>query len=241
MLIDILSTDNYISFNTKIANILGLHEAIYISELININNKAIRKNKVEDNFILIDRDYITSRTTLSIDEQEKIDQELQDLNILKRDKDNNTQISLDFQILSSFLNIEDAATLSKIKATLKTKQPKATKRQAIANNLKQYIVAENEELKEAYFDWIEGVYSNPNGFLSRKSILLFQETIDNYCNHNLDLALTLINIATINGYRDATWAINNYVSNNKITYKIPIAQNIKHEEQDKPELSEEVF
>ena len=47
MLLDLLSTDNLVNYNVKIAQIMGLHTAIYINELINISNKAIKKKKLE--------------------------------------------------------------------------------------------------------------------------------------------------------------------------------------------------
>ena len=40
MLIDLIRTDNYVSFNVQLAHIVGLHAAIYLSELLNINSKA---------------------------------------------------------------------------------------------------------------------------------------------------------------------------------------------------------
>ena len=63
MLIELLSSSNYVNFNIKVAQILGLKSAIYLSQLMDINEKAIRKNKIEDNFFTIDRKYIESRTT----------------------------------------------------------------------------------------------------------------------------------------------------------------------------------
>ena len=88
MLINFLSTDNYNSFNIELAHLIGLQEAIYLNELININQKAVRKNKIEDNYFLVDRKYIESRTTLNIDEQREIDQALQTCNLIEvKDKD----------------------------------------------------------------------------------------------------------------------------------------------------------
>ena len=46
MLIDLINTSNYVSYNIKLAQLLGLKEAIYLSELLNINDKAIRKNEI---------------------------------------------------------------------------------------------------------------------------------------------------------------------------------------------------
>ena len=66
MLIDLLSTSNYVSYNIRLAELLGLHAAIYLSELMNINDKAIRKNKLNDNYFKLKREYITSRTTFDV-------------------------------------------------------------------------------------------------------------------------------------------------------------------------------
>ena len=69
MLIDLLSTDNLANYNVKIAQVMGLHSAIYINELINISNKATQKNKlVSDKYFILDRKYITKRTNLSVEE-----------------------------------------------------------------------------------------------------------------------------------------------------------------------------
>lgn len=63
MLIDLLSMSNYVNYNVKVAQILGLDAAIYVSELLNINDKALHKNKVKGEYFTIDRMYIQSRTT----------------------------------------------------------------------------------------------------------------------------------------------------------------------------------
>ena len=77
MLCDFLSMDNYVSFNSQLASIIGLHSAIYVSELINITRKATLKNKLTDNkYITVDREYITNRTTITLDEQYEIDKKL---------------------------------------------------------------------------------------------------------------------------------------------------------------------
>ena len=86
MLIDLLSTANYNMYNITIANKLGLHSSIYLSELMNINDKAIRKNKIEDNYFTIDRAYIKSRTTLDEREQKELDKVLFNLGILEKSK-----------------------------------------------------------------------------------------------------------------------------------------------------------
>ena len=116
---------------------------------------------------------------------------------------------------------------------------KRTQRDCIRDNLKTNIVCNNQELQEAYEGWIDGVYANPSGFLSKRSIQIFQQTIDEFCNHDLDLALRIINIAAVNGYRDATWAINTYKKN----YNIPFTSSNAMSQPivTRKELSNEVF
>ena len=39
------------------------------------------------------------------------------------------------------------------------------------------------------------------------------DALDKFADHNLDVALGVLKIATINQYRDMNWAINNYTKN----------------------------
>ena len=73
MLIELLSTSNYVSYNTKLAQLLGLHASIYLSELMSINDKAIRKDKTSESSFVLDREYMTKRTTFDIEEQLEIE------------------------------------------------------------------------------------------------------------------------------------------------------------------------
>ncbi len=224
MLIDLLSMDNYVHYNIKIAQILGLHAAIYISELLNINEKAVRKDKVSDNCFIVDRNYIERRTTLSKDEQKEIDAVLLNLGILKTAEGNDDGLTLDLTILTSLVSAEPISLekLEKVITAAKNSKPKRTKSDAIRDNLKEKIVATNAELRAAYEEWIDAVYAK-QGWMSAKSVTVAQTTIDNYCNHNLDLALHIIEIASINGYRDIQWAINSYEKDYKVSYSIPVA------------------
>lgn len=226
MLIDLLCTDNYVSYNVKLAHLLGLNTSIYLTELLNINTKAIAKQKMTDEFFTVDRKYITLRTTMDISEQKEIENQLLDLGILKKSEIKDNILSLDITRITSILMSNDEKLIEKIKKTsIKSKntgEGKITKRQAQANNLKQFINCDNQELREAYLDWIDGVYANPKGFLSKKSIEIFQNTIDDFSKRNLDVALQVISIATVNGYRDATWAINVYKKEHNVSYHIPV-------------------
>ena len=101
MLVELLSQSNYQSFNIKLAQLLGLESAIYLSALIDINEKAFRKNKIIDHgFFMVDRDYIKARTTLTKSKQEKIECELNKLGILELSNDH---LKINLEILTSLV------------------------------------------------------------------------------------------------------------------------------------------
>lgn len=245
MLIDILATDNSISFNISIAKAFGLQGAVYLSELINITNKASIKHKLIEGKCLIDRQYISNRTTITPAEQRDIDKKLSDIEIITVDSNNTDLISLDLETLAKIVTsndtqlIGDAAKLARIKT--KAQSAKVSQRRQTIEELKDYAYHPNVELNEAYRDWVEGVYSNPTGFLSKKSVDVFKKEIDAYAQGDLDLALKIIEIATINGWRCAEWAIaefkRNYESDFRRMYE-PSPQVIA-----KPDITvgEEVF
>ena len=122
MLIELLSMSNYVYFNVKLAEILGLHTAIYLGQIMDINEKAIRKNKVNEYFFTIDREYITKRTTIPEKEQKEIENNLIKIGILERsDKDSNTLL-LNLTVLTSILMSPDEDLLKNVEDLAKPKK-----------------------------------------------------------------------------------------------------------------------
>ena len=247
MLIDLLSTDNLASYNTKIANVMGLHTAIYINELINISNKAIAKNKlIADKFFVLDRKYITRRTTLGLEEQLTIDTKLIKVAVIQKADNSTDTLYLDIDKLAAIISSDDSEYLDKVKKKTEVKTTalpgmKMTLRQKQVEEFKKGLTIVHAELREAYEGWIEGVYANPKGFLSKTAVKVFIQTVDEFANGYLDIALEVIKIATINGYRDAQWAINKYnedynknIANRKRNTAVNISGN-------RGKLGEEVF
>lgn len=200
MLIDLISQNNYKTYNVKLANILGLTTAVYISELLSIS-----KDNIIPNLNAID---ITSSTGLSAEQQKEAKSILASMNLITEDP-NKVILNVD-NIVALFATDSDKAMAKAKKAASKVAATagKLTTRQKQCNDLKSKIICSNDELFEAYTYWIDGVYANPKGFLSARSISIFQKTVDDFAKGDLDLALKIIDIATVNGYRDATWAIN---------------------------------
>ena len=233
MLINFISTDNYNSFNIELAHLIGLHEAIYLNELININQKAIRKNKVsDDDYFIVDREYIKTRTTIDVDEQKEIDKALEICNIIELKDKNYIHINLDK--LTTMVNDGNEVILKRFVKEVKDKK-KTTKAEIIRQNLKNNIFTVNEELRNAYCEWIDSV-CHKRGYMAKKAVIEGQRIIDDFSKHNLDVALKVISIATINSYVDMNWAINNYKQTNKLINNnpVPTIQSIQ-------QLSKEVF
>lgn len=232
MLLDLLSQSNYNRYNIKIAKILGLKTAIYIEELLDINDKAIRKDKIKtvqtelpfgtDNkieksiYFVVDREYIKERTTLTASEQKELDEKLLELHILRKSDLDTDELAIDISMLTSILMSSDEQLVKDISVLANKTKSKRTKQECISDALKASIKCEPLELRDAYHRWVDGVLANPKAFLSVAAIQIFMNKLDTFCNHNLDAALEILEICTVNGYREADWGINLYKKNHRI-------------------------
>ena len=223
-------------YSIKIARMFGLQAAVYLSSVLKYDgiNNIVRDNI---DFVVINRDDIKKITTLDIEQQKNIDNIFIGIGLFFiTDKDN--EINIDYSILVSLYN-EANKDISKSIVPKITK--KRTKSDVIKDELKSYIKTDNGELRDAYVSWIDSVFAK-QGWMSKKSVELGQKLIDNYCNHNLDLAIELLNIASIGGYRDIQWAINSYEEElKKKLAKNNIVFNKDIEPKKKIVLAQEVF
>jgi hypothetical protein len=219
MLLDIFDNDNSIIINYKTINIFGINTAAYLSELIKIYKKALRKNKIdEEGYFKVDRKYISNLLNITPEEQTVCDLNLNKTGIIQKCRDNPDNLKIDVKLYISLLCEDDLKLYEDVRKQMKVKKPKGTKesqRQSYINILKDSIECSNYELLTALRNWVDGVYANPKGFLSKSSIALFQDTLNNYTKGDLDLALRIVNIATIQGYRDCSWAINMFEESEK--------------------------
>jgi len=211
MLIHLLSQNNYVQFNITLANTIGLHESIYLSELMDINDKAVRKNCLVDNMFIIDREYVASRTTIKPEEQKKIDEQLKTIGVLNIDDSNSDRVEININMLVSIMSSKDEHIIKDVEKIVKesASASKKTKVDYMTKMAKQAILTNNTELRTAYFMWIESVVSKTK-WISPKTVEAAQDAIDEYSHRNLDIALDILKIATANGYVDMIWAIKIY-------------------------------
>ena len=209
MYLDLLSQSNYLSYNIHVANLFGLQMAVYISELISILEKATRKKMLIDGYVFLDREYISNRTTISIEDQLDFDSKLESLGILEKRSVN--EINLNIKQLSYIITQEEEPIKEEVINVMKKAKrlSKKVKDDYVLDTLKRSITTSCDELRTAYYDWIDAVYMK-DGYMTKKAVTYGQDIIDKYSNRNLDVALDIINIASINGYRDMSWAVNYY-------------------------------
>lgn len=233
MLIELLSMSNYGHYNVKLAQLLGLNSAIYLGQLLDINEKAIRKEKIENEQFELDREYITKRTTLTEAQQKDIDRTLVKLGILEVSKENPNQLNVNITAITSILMDPDEQLTKAVKRIVKNDTAegrKQSKLQAQLTRLKEQIITTQPDLRKAYFTWIDSVHEN-GGYMTNQGVISAQAELDKFTDRNLDVALKVLEIAAVNGYRDIMWAINNYKTNYSVSYAVkPTIEPPKKEE-----------
>lgn len=214
MLLDIMSPYSCLQVNTKMISIFGLNVAAYWAELLNIYPRVIKKKKEEviqaNGFFTIDREYIRQRTSLDITEQTKCDKVLINVGALAVDENNSNSICISLNTMFEILTEDDLATIAEIQKKAKSKKStaKATKQDMIKFNLKKAIKETDEEVKTAYYNWIDSILDG-NNFLTKQIVEIFESTIQAFSTVKA-IKLKIIEIAIVRGYKNADWAINIY-------------------------------
>ena len=206
-LFDLLSTDMYVSYNIRLAHILDLQSAVYISELININRKAIEKNKLKDDgFFKLNRDYIEERTTLKKEDQKDIDARLKSIKLISIGESSDL-LKINMDVLTSIMLGEKELVATVVQSA---KKGRPSKQEMVVKALKANIETTNSELKQAYEDWIDAVCAK-QGWMTKVHVIEGQNALNNYNrDRDLDIALGILKIATMGGFRDMNWAIRDY-------------------------------
>lgn len=211
MLVDLLDTANNISVNIDLIKIIGLENAAYCSSLITIYRKAHKKNKMVDgDYFKLDRTYIKDTLNIEKKNQLEIDKMLSKLNILSINKVDKDLIKVDIDRIAGMLSAgsEELERISKVvTASLKTEKKK-TKDEAIRDNMRaEFENCPDEDLRNAFYDWVDAVLARR--FLTKSIVKDFKDGICNY-TEDVDVAIAVIRVATLQGWSDVRWAINSY-------------------------------
>lgn len=218
MLFDLLDTDNIASFNTKLAQVIGLTGAVYVNQLITIQNKAQRKSKIdEDGYFTLNRSYILSKTTLTKSQQESLDNELIKLEILSK-KDN--KLKLDVNVISSIICQDDKLLTADLRKITKANKvdSKEIRRERTIQALKNCITIKDPELTPALEEWVEVCLGETK--MNKVTVQKFINDLNNVTQGDLDYALALVRIAAANCYSTLAWAVNKYESEKSVQIKM---------------------
>lgn len=219
------------SYNIYIANKFDLQTAVYLKTVLSFD--GVSNIIIDDvDYIKLDRQQIYNTTTLSKDTQKNIDEVFVKIGVFSFESDDVVHICYD-----KYLALFDVANEKVLLDIVPKLTKKRTKSDIIKEELKNLVKTDNAELRDAYSAWIDAVFAK-QGWMSKKSVELGQKLVDNFSGRNLDLAIEILNIASIGGYRDIQWAINNYKENVGKHMSVPISSTSTIT---KVNLSQEVF
>lgn len=191
--------------NKRLIKIAGFEVAAYWAELQSILKQVVKKQTADEHgFFILDRDYVERETTLTITKQLKCDEKLMSLGVMLKDHENPNRVAIAVNGMVAVITDEDTTKLKKTSAV--KKDEKAAKIAGIKATMKNALLETDPELRAAYERWIDGMIDAQNCRFTKALVQLFEETVTEYTPDKAK-RLRIIEIATVNSYKDATWAI----------------------------------
>lgn len=202
--------------NKRLIKLTNFEVAAYWAELQSILKQVVKKGTADERgFFTLDRDFMERETTLNLNKQLKCDEKLITMGVVLKDPDNPNRLAISVENMIEIITDEDTKKLKKSSKSTK-EEAKVAKVEGIKNTLKRAILETDIDLRAAYERWVEGMVDAQNCRFTKAVIQLFEKTVTEYTNDR-SLRLKIIEIATVNSYRDATWAINKIYNPGKFT------------------------
>ena len=220
MLSDVVSPSSYLTFNVTIAQIIGLTNAVYCAELLDIYAKARKKKKLdENNFFVLNRDYVKSKTSIKVDEQYLCDASLSKVGLITTSEENPDKIKFDVEIFMQIIAEEDSKELNKISKQINLPKNKTDskklKKESIKYALLNLLSNDNVNIHKALVEWLESVYDEGK-YVIKETVLDFQNTLFKYAGSDVQKALDIIAKATSQGWTNCVYAIDSYEKEQKL-------------------------
>ena len=202
--------------NKRLCKLVGFEVAAYWAELQSVLKQVVKKKTADEfGFFILDRDYIERETTLTVTKQIKCEAKLVEMGVVAKDPDNPNRISISVSNMVEIITDEDTKKLKKATKAAKD-EAKAAKAEGIKQNMKRFIVEDDLKLRAAYERWIEGMVDAANCRFTRAVVEVFEKTVTDYTPDKAK-RLRIIEIATVNSYKDATWAISRLYNNTRVS------------------------
>ena len=195
-----------LKLNKRLTKIAGLEVAAYWAELQSILKQVVKKQTMDERgFFPLDRSYVERETTLTVSKQLKAEETLIKLGVFLRDPDDPNKIAIAVNGMVSIITDEDTTKLKKVGKT--SADVKEAKIAGMKATMKKALVETDPEIRAAYERWIDGMIDAANCRFTKAVVQIFEKTVSEYST-NKAIRLKIIEIATTNSYKDATWAIN---------------------------------
>ena len=192
--------------NKRLVKLTSFEVAAYWSELQSILKQVVKKKTADEHgFFVLDRDYVERETTLTVTKQLKCEAKLVEMGVVAKDPDNPNRITISVSNMIEIITDEDTTKLKKATKAAKD-EAMAAKAEGIKQNMKKALEETDIDLRKAYELWIDSMIDAANCRFTRAVVQLFEKTVTDY-TPDKDKRLKIIEIATINAYKDASWAI----------------------------------
>jgi hypothetical protein len=219
MWLDVMSQYNTLEVNIKLANVLGLHTAVYWAELMNVYARVVKKFRVEleenEGYFELDRQYVTDRTTLSAEEQLQIDAGLSKLGVLASRENEPNWIKVDVQKFCAMLvddNIDAIYEIQKI-SKLGRDDKALAKKNSVRLNLFAALSETDVDVLTAYKTWIDAMLEAKKP-LTKAAVEIYQRNLNDYTDSK-EVKIKILEIATSLAYHEFAWARDQYEKNYK--------------------------
>ena len=208
-----------LKLNKRLVKLTGFEVAAYWAELQSILKQVLKKQTAdEQGFFTLDREYVERETTLTLAKQLKCEEKLITMGVIMKDADNPNRLTISVANMVEIITDEDTKKLKKTSAI--KKDEKAAKTAGIKANMKKAILETDIDLRAAYERWVDGMIDAANCRFTKAVVQLFEKTVTEFSTNKAD-RLKVIEIATINSYKDATWAINRFSGRSSGRYITP--------------------
>ena len=199
-----------IHVNKKLIRVVGIETAVYWSELVSVLKQVVKKQTCDEKgFFTLDRAYVERETSLSPAKQGECEKILVNFGVIAIDPENPDRIAVSVQNMVEVITDEDTKKLKALAKPGRTKGSKESKLEGMKYNFRSAVVEEDLEVREAFYRWVDSMVDAQNCRMTKAVTELFVSTVRAFTTDK-KARLRIIEIATLNCYKDATWAINKF-------------------------------
>ena len=213
MLLDVMSSYNYVPVNTKAIKLFGLPTAAYFAVLADIYPRVVSKKLNElmnIGYFTVDRSYVESKCGLSPEEQYTCDLGLERVGVVQINPQNRDMIGISMDTMFACLAENDVKLLDQLRKKAKTKKTDETagKRAGQVKTFSAHActLTHVPEVQEAFRTWVTAMVESGKAKMSKAVVELFYNAMSTY-TQDPAVQCEILRQATMSGYTNAEWVI----------------------------------